>query len=214
MATTLDTILYGSQNYRLDTPESDRDYKIVMAPSFSDLYARHELNKQVDDHHSILDVRSFCNGLKKGNPNCIEFLFSKEHDYDKTSTYSDFLTSAQTYYELGYVKEVWPQFVAAVKGMALNGIKRFPTSPKVYARAQWWYNFMSYLHDTTNFRITASCFDAKAVWKGPRLMRERGICTFDNSLFDQYAHPIVESSAAEDFFDPERYCRRLVRELL
>ena len=38
-------VLYGSQNYGLDTPESDRDYKVLMCPEFDDLYHGRKLEK-------------------------------------------------------------------------------------------------------------------------------------------------------------------------
>lgn len=73
--------LYGSQNYNLSTPESDKDYKWVEVPNWNELFYRETLNRQVDENNSVWDLRDFCKNLMKANPNALELLFSIEQEY-------------------------------------------------------------------------------------------------------------------------------------
>ena len=61
----LGKFLVGSNNYNLDLPESDKDYKGVVMPNFTDLYFNKTLNAQIDEHKSLVDYRFFCQKLAK-----------------------------------------------------------------------------------------------------------------------------------------------------
>lgn len=73
--------LVGSHNYKLNTPESDKDYKVFTMPTFEDLYYGRRLSnsfvgKEVDyDYH---DVRQMNDLFWKANLNFVEVLFTKE----------------------------------------------------------------------------------------------------------------------------------------
>lgn len=67
----LGEILYGSQNYGLNGPNSDKDYHEVVMPSFYDLYYQ----KEASDKKSW-DIRKFTKLILDGNFNAIELLFS------------------------------------------------------------------------------------------------------------------------------------------
>lgn len=130
--------LYGSQNYGLDTPESDKDYKVILCPEFVDLYRYHKVCKDdlpcgLDpDHYSVMSVMQFHDLLMGGNPNCIEMLFSVETSSDKS--FDQYLHSVRAMYESSYVAIVWDKFYSALKGLALNGIKRNGLNPKTVSR--------------------------------------------------------------------------------
>lgn len=73
--------LVGSRNYNLDTEESDRDYKVFVAPTFNDLYSGNQfkeniLTDAIDE--DIKDIRQLPVLLWKSNISYLEILFSKE----------------------------------------------------------------------------------------------------------------------------------------
>lgn len=73
--------LVGSNNYNLQTPESDKDFKVFTFPDFTDLYygrmqASSFIGKEVDyDYH---DIRKIVDLFWKANLNFIEVLYSDE----------------------------------------------------------------------------------------------------------------------------------------
>lgn len=74
--------VYGSQNYELDTPESDIDTKCIVVPTFDDIcfnkkpvsYTHVRAN---DEHIEFKDVRLMLNEFRKQNMNFVEILFTK-----------------------------------------------------------------------------------------------------------------------------------------
>ena len=75
--------LVGSQNYGLDTFNSDVDTKCIYVPSMNDiLYMRHPLSAEVEvgedgGHISFVDIREFMRQIRKQNPNALEVLFTE-----------------------------------------------------------------------------------------------------------------------------------------
>jgi predicted nucleotidyltransferase len=73
--------LVGSHNYNLNTPESDKDYKVFTFPTFEDLYygkeASHSTVGQTADY-DYHDVRKINHLFWKANLNFIEVLYSRE----------------------------------------------------------------------------------------------------------------------------------------
>ena len=73
--------LQGSQNYGLDTDESDIDTKLIITPSFMDLSmnakpistTHHRAN---DEHIDFKDVRLYIDCFRKQNLNFLEILFT------------------------------------------------------------------------------------------------------------------------------------------
>lgn len=161
----------------LDGPQSDKDYKILVAPDFLDLYRgkdKFSLPVGYDaEHNSAIDFRKFDSLLRKGNMNTIEYLFSKEINlYDNSFTpYFELATKA---YQEGYLTHVWDYFFASAKGMAINTIKRCNDSiesrKKATARAMWIINFISYII-RNNYRISSYVWDCYNIYKEPREVR-------------------------------------------
>lgn len=72
--------LYGSQNYEMDTPDSDRDWKAVVLPSLEDVI-RNTAPKSSDYEFEgglvdVKDIRLMFNCYKKQNVNFMETLFT------------------------------------------------------------------------------------------------------------------------------------------
>ena len=85
--------LVGSHNYNLDTPESDRDYKYFVWPTFDDLYENKMFHKEVvtdTEDYTVHDIRMLPTLLWKANLNFIEILYSQELEGDEALI--DYLT--------------------------------------------------------------------------------------------------------------------------
>ena len=74
--------LYGSQNYNMDSSNSDVDTKCLIVPSFEEIAfnskaINYEYHFDNGEHMKIVDIREFLKLLKKQNPNDLEILFTK-----------------------------------------------------------------------------------------------------------------------------------------
>lgn len=134
-------ILYGSQNYGLDTPDSDKDYKVLLCPEFEDLYSYHKVCKddlpsELDpEHYSVMSLIQFHDLLMAGNPNCIEMLHSTDKKvFDMEFLRSNYWRFASNLYAMGYIATVWDKFYSALKGIALNSIDRNGVNVKTVSR--------------------------------------------------------------------------------
>lgn len=81
--------LVGSQNYNLNTAESDKDYKIFVMPNFEDLYYGKKYQTDIlttEADYSVHDIRKLVDLLFKSNINYVEALASKSI---MTSSYHD-----------------------------------------------------------------------------------------------------------------------------
>lgn len=73
--------LVGSHNYNLNTPESDKDYKLFVLPTFDDLYSREDYTASINSEEEdivVYDIRKLSSLFFKANVNYIEVLYSKE----------------------------------------------------------------------------------------------------------------------------------------
>ena len=168
-------ILVGSQNYRLDGPDSDYDYKLLMVPDFEDLYNYHKVDKydlprQYDpEHYSVMNVMTFDKNIRGGNINALEMLFScDQHIYN--DLLANYFTFMQSLYVSGYVAIVWENFFSTFSGLIFNSLRRYNNTPKVVARAQYFINFADYVanHD---FVVDASTWCSPQIWALPRSIR-------------------------------------------
>ena len=73
--------LYGSQNYKLDTKDSDLDYKCVIIPTLDQLVSNSQPVSTTYDFEwgkiDLKDIRVFMETLSKCNPAYLETMFSK-----------------------------------------------------------------------------------------------------------------------------------------
>lgn len=73
--------LVGSHNYNIANIESDRDYKVFIAPTFEELYKGERFSKSIitpTEDNDIHDVRKLADLLFKANINFLEVLASNE----------------------------------------------------------------------------------------------------------------------------------------
>lgn len=72
--------LYGSQNYGMDTEESDIDLRAVVCPSLENIILNGGVVSKTitrwNGNVDVKDVKSFVNLLKKGNPTYIESILT------------------------------------------------------------------------------------------------------------------------------------------
>lgn len=77
----LGIFLYGSQNYMLDTEESDVDTIAIILPTERELYFEKPVTKEIHldngEHIVMKDIREYIRMLKKQNLNFLEILFTK-----------------------------------------------------------------------------------------------------------------------------------------
>jgi predicted nucleotidyltransferase len=74
-------VLTGSHNYNMNTPESDKDYKIFVLPTFDDLYHGKEFStSHVGESfdYDVHDIRKVSHLWWKANINFVEVLFTEE----------------------------------------------------------------------------------------------------------------------------------------
>ncbi len=169
--------LYGSQIFHLDGPQSDKDYKVIIAPEFIDLYNckdKYSLPIGYDkEHNSPIDFRQFDAHLRKGNVNTIELIFSPELTiFD--DNFVPYIELARRAYEEGYLGHVWSYFFASAKGRTMNSLKRYSgieeRRRKAASRGFWTINFISaIIHN--NYKLTPSIYNSPLVYNHPRKIR-------------------------------------------
>lgn len=74
--------MVGSVNYNLQVPESDKDYKLFVYPTYDDMFTNRDFSKShtpaEGDDVEYKDLRHLSNLLWKANVNYTEVLFSQE----------------------------------------------------------------------------------------------------------------------------------------
>lgn len=119
--------LVGSHNYSLNTPESDKDYKLFVLPTFDDLYFKHDYTKSIttdEEDIVIYDIRKLSHLFYKANVNYLEVLYSTELKtlLEKDSeTYKDLIAIFSQREAL--CKMNMPYLLNACKGMYFNQTK-------------------------------------------------------------------------------------------
>ena len=148
---------YGSQNYNLDTEDSDWDTKAIVVPSFRDLVLEDTVSEQIEiyniyngiyccdkdstgEHCEVKDIREMVNMFKKQNINFIEILFT-EYKWinpiykDIWKKYFEDNRERIAYYDMYKTLE-------SICGQSLHTIKQNPTNGKKIANAYRLYIFL------------------------------------------------------------------------
>lgn len=100
--------LYGSQNYNLDTKNSDIDVITIFVPSIDFAIVNSPKNYEVklnenNEHIVIKDIRNFVHELtEKTNPNVIELLYTKYSIYSADFKY--FVEKREEFLFYGFTK--------------------------------------------------------------------------------------------------------------
>ena len=140
-------VLVGSQNYHLDGPCSDKDYKVLLCPEVNDFYfnkrvEKNDVPKGLDkEHYNPIDVRAFDRNLRAGNPNCLEMLWSQEYE-NLDFELKLYIDEARDMFERGYLVMVFQPFFKAVKGLVFNPFSRNGVNRKTASRAMFFYHFI------------------------------------------------------------------------
>lgn len=197
--------LYGSNNYGLAGPDSDKDYKVFLCPDFEDLYNCHtadknDLPKGYDpEHYSVLDVRKFASLVANGNFNALEYLFSRDFCGDK-GLYN-WCDHARSYYSDRYLMFVWPTFIASLEGLMKNSLSRYGENRKSVSRAYYMYKFAEnlFLH---NFAILPIFWRCSNFSEEAREMRfnENYLLPSAAMLFADLAKLKEEANKALEFY--------------
>lgn len=167
-------ILYGSQNYYLDGPESDHDYKLLMMPTFDDFYTYHKVDKHdlpagyEPEHYSVMSVLKYDENLRKGNINALEMLFSRE--VFSNGCLDLYFQSARRAYEQGYLFSVWDSFIATVEGMIKNSLDRYGVNRKSASRALYLIN-LCYFVAEHDFAMDNTTWGEKQIFSDARELR-------------------------------------------
>lgn len=129
--------LYGSQNYRMDTPNSDIDCECFIFPSYDDFVFAHPLySKCIETKYGtchIKDIRAAFNELYKSSPNILEILGSpyaiinKDYEYIINQICDNFIRYFATLSEAKLVK--------GLEGLLNRYSKTIDVSPKSFANA-------------------------------------------------------------------------------
>lgn len=114
--------LQGSQNYGLDTPNSDIDTKLITLPTFEDV-ARLKSPvstthvRENNEHIDLKDIRLYIETFRKQNLNFLEILFT-EYYFLNTSYSEEFQKLMSAREEIAHMNPV--RAVRSMKGVALE----------------------------------------------------------------------------------------------
>lgn len=133
--------LIGSQNYRLNTNLSDKDYKAIIAPTLEDIVMNKKPISKVIEYENgqidVKDIRIFAKCLKKMNPQYLECLFSI--DYSIPDKNIERLVDKEVAEKIAHSHE--STFYAAVRGMMMqkleNLTKDTPTQESEIMKYGW-----------------------------------------------------------------------------
>ena len=120
----LAVMLYGSQNYDLDTIDSDIDVKAILLPSLDDMIQnKSPISTNIEYENGLIelkDIREFYKTIKKGNPAYLEVLVS-DYRYGEGELYKTF---EETFCKKNlidtYVQAIADRFYNACYGMMLQ----------------------------------------------------------------------------------------------
>jgi uncharacterized protein len=139
--------LVGSHNYNLNTPESDKDYKVFVVPTFEDLYRGNTYSKSVigeAEDHDIHDIRKIVDLFWKANLNFLEVLYSTDFEfYIDNESWFEFIGLRSL-----IVKMNLPYLYKACKGMFFNKMKYLDkgTEGTIHLVQQYGYDTKQALH--------------------------------------------------------------------
>ena len=193
------TLLYGSQNYKLDTPESDCDFKILVTPSFDDLYFERKPGQVVDydpEHYSYMDIRKYHELIKKGNYNATEMLFTTTRYYaTESSLVADYFNTWQEVYNNGYLYFMWDNFFNSLRGSATNFLHRCGYTNKTIARA-YYYCLLGFNILREGFVMNEESWRGPNITQLPRFVRfqadDANLMKYNNNFFTQLLNELKE----------------------
>lgn len=129
------TVLIGSQNYNMDTDQSDFDTITLIAPTIDDLMNNRMINETYhdipgctkEDQARIQDIRMFHNNLKKGAINALEMVYT-DHFIMPEENHIFLQVRQKASY---FVRSNLGRFLSAYRGCFRSYMEKFVKSPTV-----------------------------------------------------------------------------------
>lgn len=118
--------LYGSQNYNLDTIDSDMDLIILYIPTAERLInlapplSKEEILAQTNEKNVLKDIRLFIKELLKGSPNALEILYTDNYiiELEYSSLWEDLQNNIND-----FLQRKMSGFLMAELGIMYNALK-------------------------------------------------------------------------------------------
>ena len=130
--------LQGSQNYGLDTKDSDVDTKCIIVPSFRDIaLARQPMStthvRQNEEHIDLKDIRLYIQTFRKQNLNFLEILFTQYCYFPNDDFYYEWIKLRNAREEITHYDPV--RSVKSMMGIASE--KYFALEHHYPSRMKW-----------------------------------------------------------------------------
>lgn len=167
------TMLYGSQNYGLDTPESDVDAKTIVVPRLRGLILDKKVSTELrlpdNSLDTVKDVREMFDNYKKGNINFLETLFTPyfyiasdfADEFRELREHRHLIANSKPRATLSMVKgmaHVKGQFMEADHPSAAEAIAKYGYNPKeLHHLARLYYFAHSFLENADFYTALKYC---------------------------------------------------------
>lgn len=189
--------LYGSQNYNIDTPNSDVDVKAIYVPtSFDAIMESKWLSKEhhnsSNEHCEIKDIREMFKMYQKANLNFLETLFTPYRwDNPKYQEVNEALKSRAN--DIAY-KNMW-YGIKSTCGQALNSINRlqkahpdqdFKDDFKIIAKIIYLYIYLNKYMTRNDYNECLKITNDDRFWGFSARPLLIGLKTHDLTMFDPH----------------------------
>ena len=147
--TIIGTFLYGSQNYRLDTPESDIDSISIYIPTQEEIYFnKNWMSKEYEmanrEHAVVKDIRILMRDWLNGSMTNLEILFTRFYIIESDSRLIDIFESIKKIIR-EYLISNKEKMARAIYGQILGTAKvKFLTPKKIKNIARLYYALNRY----------------------------------------------------------------------
>lgn len=145
----LGNFLYGSQNYCLDTSDSDKDYKMLYIPSYHEIAGLPSENiLEKDEHFTPFLFSKWYHGLMRGTKNAWELPFSIERKWQPVWRRAGDVYFAEVRVASGPIlRSCANDFLGSVRGEVRQNCEKAKKDTanryKYWARAVWECEFAS-----------------------------------------------------------------------
>ena len=211
------TVLYGSDNYGLNGPNSDKDYKVLLCPSFDEMYCSHkvdagDLPKYYDkEHYSPMDCRKFDSLVHNCNPNVLEMVFSTNWDaYENVLQYVNY---AKDLLNSHYLALRWNDFYSAVHGIVMNTFKRYGFNNKAVSRGYYLFLLVEYVVNN-NFQMTDNTWRNNEHSVKAREVRFGSSTTEELKRLGESVQNLFEDSKQYFSFSASQWCKNHPNEVV
>ena len=145
---------YGSQNYKVETENSDWDTKAIIIPTYEELVMRPPVSKEIHldngEHVEIKDIREIVKNFKKQNINFIEILYTEYNWVNRI------YKSLWTKYFINNRHEIANydinKTIQSICGQALHTLSQNPNDPKKVANGFRLERFIDRYLNVANYR--------------------------------------------------------------